>query len=169
MTQEERVRPCRGGVVTSVIRFLQIHSEKLPADVIKSSLNIIHHVCCMWEPHDEHVREWVGSLSSLLSHRDYDYVVKMTIKVLQSIFEHFIFCGCDFSSVLTDDLIANLSRHLFKASRTFDHIHETDIPLYHYPPLLEMAKLYSINETENRGKHGFHLLPLFWQMARASR
>ena len=152
MTRNIGTLPCAGDVAGSIIKFVQIHSEKVHADVVTSSMNIICKLCSGWEPNDQHAHEWVESLAQLLNHANHDLVVKKALKALLSIFECFISCGRELNSIVTDGLITTLSRHLFVANGSSAYIEKASIPFFCGPPLLELARLLSIDEADNQGE-----------------
>ena len=148
-----RPLPCDGKVAGSIINFVQIHSDKVHADVINSGMNILNTLCSDWKPHKKQTHEWVESLAHLLEHENHDLVVKKALKALLSIFGRFISYGHCVNSIVADGLIANLSRHLYKASANSGYIDKANIPVHCGPPLLELARLHAMDEAENQGKY----------------
>ncbi|KAL5108442.1 E3 ubiquitin-protein ligase Ufd4 [Taenia crassiceps] len=143
ITSMESEKPYLGGTLSSVLRFVRWHSEEVHADVVQSSMNIVHELCRRCEPGDENIREWMESLSDLLSHNNYEVVVKKALQSLGCIFERFSSSGQDLSSIATNELITRLSHHLYKACGIFPDIRVLGLPLFYYPSFLEFAASYS--------------------------
>ncbi|KAL5964597.1 E3 ubiquitin-protein ligase HECTD1 [Taenia solium] len=143
ITSMESEKPYLGGVLSSVLRFVRWHSEEVHADVVQSSMNIIHELCRRCEPSDENIRDWMESLTDLLSHNNYEVVVKKALQSLGCIFERFSSSGQDLSSIATNELITRLSHHLYKACGIFPDIRAFGLSLFYYPSFLEFAASYS--------------------------
>ncbi len=106
----------RGGVLTSVLRFVQFYSECVHADVLQAGMHLIRNLCGHCEPSDPSVDAWIESLTALLDHRDQQVVVNNALHALASIVNRFARSGGDPTPLATADLIARLSDHLYKAS-----------------------------------------------------
>ncbi|KAH9285088.1 E3 ubiquitin-protein ligase HECTD1 [Echinococcus granulosus] len=132
-----------GGVLSSVLRFVRWHSEEVHADVVQSSMNIIHELCRRCEPSDGNMQEWMESLTDLLSHSNYEVVVKMALQSLGCIFERFSSSGQDLSPIATNELITRLSHHLYKACGIFPDIRAPGLSLFYYPSFLAFVMSYS--------------------------
>ena len=133
-------------MLTSVLRFVRLHSEEVHVNVVQSSMNIICALCHRCEPYDDYVCEWVESLTEFLNHENYDVVVKKALEALSSIFERFMFSGRDLCTIATNELISCLSKHLYKACGTSFDIHKPGRSFYYCPPFLELAQFYSVDE-----------------------
>ncbi|VDM22826.1 unnamed protein product [Hydatigera taeniaeformis] len=162
ITSVEAGKPYFGGVLSSVLRFVRWHSEEVHADVIQSSMNIIHELCRRCEPGDKHMPEWMDSLSDLLSHNNYEVVVKKALQSLGCIFERFSTSGRDLSSIATNELITRLSHHLYKACGVFPDIRAPGLSLFYYPSFLEFATSYSPRQEDTSCKlDGFETMGFF--------
>lgn len=144
-------------MLSSVLRFVRWHSEEVHADVVQSSMNIIHELCRRCEPGDGNIREWMESLTDLLSHNNYEVVVKKALQSLGCIFERFSSSGQDISSIATNELITRLSHHLYKACGIFPDIRALGLSLFYYPSFLEFLASYSPqNEATSCKLDGFN-------------
>uniref|UniRef100_A0A5K3F7D1 E3 ubiquitin-protein ligase n=1 Tax=Mesocestoides corti TaxID=53468 RepID=A0A5K3F7D1_MESCO len=146
----------RGGVLTSVLRFIQFYSECVHTDVLRAGMDLIRTLCRYCEPSEPDVNAWMESLTALLDHRDHQIVVNNALQALASIVNQFARAGQDPTPLATPNLIARLSSHLYKASSNSygGDIHES--PSYYRQSALELSSSHlsaadSLFNLESRG------------------
>ncbi|VDK31379.1 unnamed protein product [Dibothriocephalus latus] len=101
----------RAGGLTSVLRFVQLYSENIHADVLQAGMNLVKTLCSHCEPTDPSLDSWIESLSALLNHND-QRVIDNSLQALASIVNRFARAGRDPTPVATAELIDQLSHHL---------------------------------------------------------
>ncbi|BHF72396.1 E3 ubiquitin-protein ligase HTD1 [Sparganum proliferum] len=101
----------RAGGLTSVLRFVQLYSERIHADVLQAGMNLVKTLCSHCEPTDPSLDTWIEALSALLNHHE-QRVIDNALQSLASIVNRFARAGRDPTPVATAELIDQLSHHL---------------------------------------------------------